>query len=370
MGSNLSLLSFGAAAASTITFSVSAQSLNLFEIYPDASGSSTTFASRGDLSNSAGELLQAIPASHFAHVGDFAVGGGGASANGFRLFTQDERSSTRETFSLLFRREMTGGGIDTTDAGILFHSGPFMTPPARPGAVIEAWEILITFASPITLPSTDTYYMGVSLSAAPGWATLVDGQSVHAAAYPPSGRAGDFPRAGAPAYSFNVLGGNATPTTVGRCWNVGFLTAAPVLNMGGRAPGNTRQAAPPDNFGGGGMHPDAAGLTAGRFDDLVARTRDSAFAHGFSVLYLSAGRGPGAGIPGIQGTFGLNPAVIFKVGIAPLDGNGVGALVIPLGPGPSTLRTGLVGLTLNFQAIDIDASLGRFQITNVSDVSF
>ena len=358
-----------AAAAVLGSACLQAQTQNLFEIYPDTAGTSTTFASRAtggaDNGNSARELLQAVPGSCFAHVGDSTIGGGTPRATGFRVFTQDEKSSTRETFSVLFRREVSpGGGVDTTAAGIIFQSGPHMTPPPSPAGPIEAWDMRITFMTPATLPATATYYMGVSLAAAPGWSTGIDGQSVHAAAYPPSGPWGDFPRPGAPSHAFKVLAGVATLTDPPRCWNVGFLTQAPVLNLGGRAPGNTRQASPPDNFGGGGLYPDVAGMMPGRFDDLVARTRAIGMAGGFSLIYLSSGRGPGIGIFGVPGTFLLDPLVLVRMGVAPIDASGVSKFEIPLGPGPSPFRTSLIGLVVNFQAIAANPTGTIYGITN------
>jgi hypothetical protein len=361
-----------AAAGVLSSASLKGQTMNVFEIYPDPVGSSTTFASRAsdpnpmvDNGNAARELLQEVPGSFFAHIGDFQSGGGLPRAHGFKVFTQDEKGSTPETYSFLFRRERSpGGGIDTTAAGVIFQTGPLPTPPPGPGGPIVAWDVKMTFTTPITLPTRATFYMGVSLAAAPGWSMGIDGQSVHAAAYPPSGPWGDFPRPGAPSHAFKVVGGVASLTSPARCWNVGLLSQAPVLNLGGRAPGNTRQAAPPDNFGGGGLYPDVGGLMAGRFDDLVARTRAYDMRGGFSLLYLSSGRGPGIGVFGVPGTFLLDPLVLVRMGTSPLDANGISKFEMPLGPGPSVFRTSLVGLVLNFQAVAADPTGTRFGITN------
>jgi hypothetical protein len=334
---------------------------NKFEIYPDAAGTATSYVDRMNLGGNAGELLYEVPDARFRGVGDF---GPACTAEAFVCTTSDENASTPETYSIVLRTPLVGGaGPDPSAAGVIVQVGPLQTPP---GTGRLGWILTTSFATPVAVPCEGGWYMGIAVQAA-SWTS--DGQSLYMAFYPGffNPPAGDNPRAGAPNHSWWIMNGLTGLSQYSHTVAVGVRTRAPVLNVGGIDPNNTRQSPPGStNFGAGGMYPDHSGSP--RSDGIEIRVLDAANSGGIALLMLSSGYLPfagGVGVPGIGGRLWIDFATLLPLANAPIAGGTAFIPVAPAGALPPSVR----GFTAHFQAFTVDPSLGNPRFSNAATTS-
>lgn len=338
---------------------LAAQAVNVFEIYPDATGAATTYVTRMNVGTSAGEMFQEVPKTLFRGVGDT---GTSCAVTGFRMSTADENGATQEQYSVMFRKAAPTGGLDATPAGVLLQAGPFLTPI---GSGRVGWQITVTLPAPLSVPCDQEWFLGLQVQAA---AWTADGQSLYVAYYyPPTTRfIGDNPRLNAPNHSWYIgPTGSGTANAV-QTVRVAALTPAAILNMGSIDPLNTKQVG--TCYGAGGLYPDISG--GPRVDGIEARVRDLANAGGSAVLFLANGIWPistGISLVGISGHVYLDPtAAMVLLGSAT---NTSGEAVIPIVP-PNVLTPNLLGWTGYFQALTVNAGFGNGRLTNLAAASF
>jgi hypothetical protein len=230
-------LSNSALAGLCLAGALAAQTDDKFEIYPARNNLGTSYVTRPTpLATSNLELLQEVPASHFAGVGDNGLFG--CEATAFTLATQDQNQATAETFNVVFRSNHPAGGPNSAPSGLLLRTGDltYWGSGSGPGAA----SLTVTFATPLSIPCIGGFSYGIEFRAA---ATFpADGQSLYAADYA-SNATGDNPRAAAPKHAFIVVAGGAvTPTSSPLVLGVGLRGKAPTTNLGNLDPTSTRTA--------------------------------------------------------------------------------------------------------------------------------
>jgi hypothetical protein len=332
---------------------------NFFEIYPETAGAATTFFTRFTLGAAEGELFQGVPGTMFVGVGGVADVGGQATcqATQWQIVTQDQNCATLETYDLVYRKADPNGAPIPGVAGEIVRV-PNLTTPANGPVGACAWRITGTFATPVNLPCQGGFLMGVKLAANAVWST--DGQSLHSAHYT-SGTMGDWPRAGAPHHCYQINASQVVSQPSVRTTRMAVGTLGAVANAGGQDPLNTRQPAPPKNYGGGGMYPDLGGV---RKDGLYFRTRDLGSAGGLSIVFLGVPNSipGGIGAPGIIGRLWLLPSPLFAMGVIPIDATtGIGDVEM-VAPGTMVL----IGVDLNYQGVNVNATFTQVKLTNLA----
>lgn len=341
---------------------------NLFEIYPEPNGGSTTFTSRLSVGVNNGETLAEIPAASFKGVGDNGVD---CRTGAIRIVEQDQNGVTQDQYYLISRLpnpSATPPGPMPGAAGANWFTN-FIPMPASTTIGPVAWIITVTFAQPSpTVPCEGGWFLGVGHQAAPGWAAT-DGCSTHMADNT-QGTLGDNGRTGAPRQdSWYGIGGYLVPPTyspasTARSMRIAALNGAPTLNQGGLNPNNTRQPAPPNNFGLGGLFPDVSG--APRSDGALARLVSLQNAGGIALILGSApGFIPGGiVVPGIGGRLWISPSPLFVLAVAPLSTAGATGDVTIAPPGS---LAGLGGASFGMQALVLDSTFTTFTFSNEAD---
>jgi hypothetical protein len=266
----------------------------------------------------------------------------------------------------------------------LAHLGPFTSPVGGTASDPRgAWIVTVTFATPLTLPAAQDVFVGVQLqqAAAMNLAAVPsswpnDGLSVHtsvgagtsASVFDDKGPAlieGNLTNgsyllvhdlaAGTYAYSGGPHQGQVdflVPSAIGR----GVVTA--VTNQTSYPISNT---APGTSSFFSALHPDARAvpLHAGRADNVgYAFLGAPAGAPVFTLAGFSFAAAPqplAAILPGSTGSACLDSAGAMVVQFALGGGTGVDAWSLPLSPGARTI---VAGVTLVFQAIELDPATG------------
>jgi hypothetical protein len=351
----------GIAAAQTLV------SQGLFH-YPHANA--TSFTSRYQATAPAQnevEVLHKVENDAYTWIGINNPNATTGTAVAYQRIAQDQNTITQERWNFIVRREAAGVPDDTA-AGLAYKSIPHFLPPGAGG--IAAWQLTI-ITDTFTLPASANFYMGVEMQAVPttngGWPS--DGQSNHASAY---------------YVAVAAVNGNCRPSTPNHAWGIvhgspnvvsqpsdrmmrqSVFTQAALLQVGSFDSGNTAFTPNGPNFGEAGVRPDinnvSARTTPGpRYDDLRLVITDTY--SDFFALYLDVARGPGLGITGISGRYGLTGGLLV-IGSGALN-FGVGNVSISLGTGPNGTRTSLVGKKLHWQALCFSSSLNRNALTNV-----
>jgi hypothetical protein len=327
--------------------------LNAFSVFPDSgNGSATSFTSRFQATTPAQKELEVLvryPKMGYGPLFDGSLGGGTMTIGAFRRVGQDQDRSTQENWRVIIRKDKAGKP-DASASGILFRSSPSLTPK---GTGIGAFILTTTFKTPIKVPNNADIYVGMEFAAITGpkkWPS--DGQSNHAASFIASFPRGDNPRAGVPNPAWGIVHG--TPPVVsqpsGRWLRQWVFTAGAVLQQGGVDPNNTRQTPKGSpNYASGGIYPDVLNTAKNRFDDLALRIVDGNSKNGIAAILWDTGRGPGIGLSGIFGKYGLGVTVQVLTAI-PMGTTGVKEMAIPLGPKTSPVRAILKGKKIHWQA--------------------
>lgn len=248
-----------------------------FKIYPSGSTADcTSFASRCALGAGAGEVLQEYPMQSrdvLGGVTDFFRGIGQVDADRcelthIRFATQDQDCSTQEVYSLRVRPLRGSAGGSGPDAAVDLTGGTIvlLTPPGGEPHVCS-WSVDVSLATPLAVPCSTSWFVGLALSAAPSWSG--DGQSLHGAWYA-TGSVGDVPAAGAAQISWQIdSSSRVAQCSSARIWDIGVSTECPTLVLG-NIHGTQRCKLSPA-FGAGGLWPD----NSERGDGLAMLIRDS-----------------------------------------------------------------------------------------------
>ena len=332
---------------------------NGLHLYPDFNGASTTFSTRSQSGAAAPavELLQEYPARFFRGIGEDAVAGR-CELWGWFVVVQDQNGLTREPFTLVMRREATGGGPDPTPTGMIA-SLPF-TLPSGTGVVTQAFTL--TAATAFRIPCEATIYSGVSLPANANWPA--DGLSQHAAAYVDGSR-GDNPRTGTPNLAWRIEAGVVGLAPSPRVMNTSLVMRTPVLMVGNYDPGSTRSPGG-ISYGAGGLYP--AFKTPPRDDGIEMRVNDFVANNGLTAFFASP-TWAAVPIPVIGANLNimlrLDPTNMIQLLNVPLV-NGL-SYVTAAAPG---VVPSIPGLDLRFQAFVFSTSTLRMRSSNTTAISF
>ena len=352
------------AVALGLTGSLFAQT-NTYILYPDDARAATTQSTRYSFGPLAGEVLQEVPGGSIASLGD---GGSNCTVTNMSILLQDENNATQEAFSVILRSAALGGGPDATPSGIIASSSPIQSPLGAGG--VGSSLITVTFASPVTVLCTGSYFYGVSLSANANYPAS-DGLSVHNAINPPTGTLGSNARSTAPTIAWQIydpgFGLTALPAASPRVANIGLGTAQAVLNIGNRDPLSTRSPSGID-YGLGGLFP--AVKSGGRDDGLEAKITDTPNNNGIGVVFLGIGSfGPALNVPGFTGRIRLNLSFpVIELAAAFITGATVGTGKVQIVP-PGSIPAA-TGVNIYFQAITVNAGYANPRISNAVAVSF
>jgi hypothetical protein len=274
----------------------------------------------------------------------------------------DENIATAETYGIILRSADAQGLVDPLPTGeILRISG--LTTPTATGGPRGSWIMNDYFATPVAVPCTQSWFMGIDFPANPAW-PATDGHSLWSADLASISPAlvGENPRANSPRTNWALR-----PT--GQLLNNGWSTIAgvrvdgPTLHVGGLDPTNSRQGqglpCTQANIALGGLFPDISG--APRADGLTVRIQDNVSPAGLAFVAGSLAFGP-VPIPfsGIMGQYHLDLGSTSVLGFGALSG---GALDFPLFA-PTAISPVFVGITLTFQAAVIDPVSGNSAFTN------
>lgn len=232
---------------------------------------------------------------------------------------QDQDSLTASPFRLILRSAVAPNGLpDGTAAGLIATSANINTPTTAAGGA-AAWAYSSTWATPVTVPCENGFFVGVTLLPQATTTDFVLTQSASlfsAGATPPTTSVGDNPRVPAPVWHacrVDQPAGTASRTTSQRTLTIVALTAAATMNIGnvdGNAGGYT-------SYGLGGLYP--AVKLAPRDDGLACRVEDESNAGGVCAVFLSTGFLPGGlTLGGIGGAVWVNPGTLIMVSIGAL----------------------------------------------------
>ncbi|MFO1078124.1 MAG: hypothetical protein U1E73_10430 [Planctomycetota bacterium] len=317
-----------------------------------------SYVGRPDWNNQA-EGFQEIGTNWIRGVGDET---GTSLAHGFYHWAADEDVATTETYGIILRRADPTGAIDTTTAGeIVRVTG--LTLPTNPAGGRGGWIMSDIFATPVVVPNTQSWFMGLDFPANPAW-PATDGHSywrADVAGISPA-TVGENPRSGAPRTNWTV---QPTGTAFSNGWStiMGVLVDTPTLHVGGLDPNNSRQGTTlPNteaNYGLGGQFPDISGTP--RSDGITLRVQDNVAPQGIAFFVGALGwANPVIPVLGITGQFHLDLALNVGIGFRPMTN---GAAELPVNP-PGAIAPVFVGVSLKFQGLVYDPATGAARFTN------
>ena len=362
LGTTLPMLAGATLALAALSPQAAAQQqYNLFTIYPDRwdtnpNPAATSYASRLLLNANAGEVLQEVPGNLIAGVGD---NGTACTFRTSQFALQDFNATTQEQLRFLIRRADMTGAPDGTAAGLVMQT-TLVTSPLGTG--IAAWTITLTFATDVPLPCTGTYFLGLSLPAAPAFPNPTDGLYAHVAHYGTPATRGDNPRNGAPGLGWVVDASGVRRDMVGQVIAIGVEQLTPMLNMGNNDPGSTRTTNG-ISFGAGGLYPLQSR------DGLNWQVLDVQNAGGQAFLLIGGGL---MQAPFVIGGIGGRPYLditkqILAAGTMSLDATCYGtAALVP----PGSIPPGLQTFSLTFQALTAGTGLTNVRFSNAWSVLF
>ncbi|MCA8948284.1 MAG: hypothetical protein KDE27_02205 [Planctomycetes bacterium] len=359
-------------AASALSAAASAQ-VNPFVFYPQdperQTVTCTSFVGRPD-GNLAAEALMEVNRDYFRGVGD---SNGIVRVFGVYHWLADELLSTSETYDIVLRDVLPGGGPDMSPVGEIVRIQNLSSPPSTANQR-GTWilydgfglggGVLFNFNQ---LPS-NTFYAGVDLAANPAW-PATDGHSLFRAdllSANTSATLGENERLGAPNPTWAGKQGVPSFTTP---WTyiLGPLVTSPNLHVGGIDPLSSRLGANGANIGMNGLFPDVSGNP--RSDGIMVRVTDTLAPGGLCFLGASLGFRPPVFHFGLTGIL-IGHSHIGTVPI-PMEVGRLQAGVYEFGIAtPGTVPTFMIGQNLVFQAIVWDDTITLAEWTNAQAVYF
>jgi hypothetical protein len=309
--------------------------------------------------NAAAEGFQELSAAHFRGIGDAS---GTCLVRGFYHWAADENIATAETYGIILRSADPLGQIDPLPTGELVRVSGLTTPTA-PGGPRGSFIMNDYFATPVVVPCTQSWFMGIAFPANPAW-PATDGHSLWSADIASISPAlvGENPRANSPRTNWAL---RPSGQTINNGWSTiaGVRVDGPTLHVGGLDPNNARQGVglpcTQANIALGGLFPDISGNP--RSDGLNLRIQDNVANSGLAFVAGSLAFGPvPIPFPGIVGQYHLDLGTTTVLGFGTLSG---GALDFPLFA-PSAINPVFVGVTLTFQAMVVDPLTGGSSFSN------
>lgn len=311
------------------------------EIYPGV----TSFASRGNTGTGAGELIQGFHSSVNHGLGD---NGTNCVIAGNRYLVQDQVGATADTYSIVLRSGTDAAGPTPGAAGEIARGGPFAMPPSTaPGPV--AWIITLTWATPIAVPCTGFFSVGLDLPVATSSADLILAQAANNVANAQHASSVDM--------AWQLIGGTVSHPSQKRSWRLGLILAQNALQAG-----NSDATAPGTHFGNGGYFPNTALTGTGATSQGIGfRCAHNLGAAGVAAILMSIDFGAAPfTVPGFGNTVYLDLGTVAPFALTgPSNGSTLGLVTNGLDALPSA-----GGLRLCFQGVVIDFAANTFDMTN------
>lgn len=342
--------------------SLCAQGANPFVFFPqDPERQGITAASyvrRPDWNNAA-EGFQELAGAWYRGIGDET---GVCRVRGFYHWAADENIATAETYGIILRSADPAGLIDPLPTGELLRISGLSTPTA-PGGPRGSFVMDDYFATPVAVPCTQSWFMGIDFPANPAW-PATDGHSLWSAdiASISPATVGENARATAPRANWAL---RPTGQTIANGWSTiaGVRVDGPTLHIGGLDPTNSRQGVglpcTQASIALAGLFPDVSGSP--RADGLNLRIQDNVSAAGLAFVAGALGFSPvPIPFPGIMGQYHLDLVSTTVLGFGMISG---GALDFPLFT-PGAINPVFQGVSLSFQAMVVDPVSGASAFTN------
>ncbi len=329
-------------AAALLCVSVSAQ--NEITNFPRA----TNFTSRGSNATSLGEILMGYHKANWRGIGQWLPVK--TEINKLWAVVQDQDVSTQEKYNWVIRKGTDAKGPTVGKAGEIYVSATLTSPP-RTGT-IAAFAITHILKTPISIPPTSFFAMGIRLSAAPKWTK--DGLSCHMASGTKTSAGASGAEAGTQqvdqAWDILLNAKAATHPSMKRCWRMSIFVKNPAFQVG-----NVFKSG--NNYGPGGLFPDMIAKPA---QGLAMRVRAAGTNGQVAMVFFAADFFP-ATLPIFFGTrFYLHPTTLSPIGLnlGVVAADKAEAVTIPVIP------SFLAKKKVAFQALLIDAKTLKLTLSN------
>jgi hypothetical protein len=284
------------------------------------------------------------------------------TVSGQNFVIQDQERLTQDNYKIVYRRATAPDGpADTTAAGVIAITANIQlpTPPPSTSGVI-AWNMTITWTTPVTIPCEAGLYAGLELL--PG-ASATDFTYIQTANNFTVGApsTGDNPRVPTPKFfSASVTQPAAVfaRSTSQRTLAFNLLAKTPTLNVGNIDSTQANYK----SYGLGGTYP--AIKSAPRDDGLTVRVQDESTIGGIGGLFVSLGYLPGGfDLGGVfTGTVWMNPGPMVSLGGFSLPAATPIATETTVAP-PGAIPAA-VGTLLVFQAVTTSPSFTSVRLSN------
>ncbi|MFO1050651.1 MAG: hypothetical protein U1F36_00385 [Planctomycetota bacterium] len=316
-----------------------------FSLNPDV----TAFASRGSLGTSAGEICTGFGPSIVRGLGESPLGN---HVRGLLFVVQDSNGATPETYHVVLRGGTEASGPGTGPASVLFDSGGIATPPSGSGPV--AWQITLSFASDVAVPTDGYFTAGVAVTAIGGGS---DSLYLHVGI---SGSAGEHPSTPDVTWQINSTTAVSSHPNNHQLPRLRLLLPGSSLQVG-NIPGTGTQPL----FGIGGSYPDttAAGPSTQGIAFAVNHPLGGV-AQAFVFASLALDPQPSL-LPGFAGRVQLDAANLVRAALA--TGLANGSAIPYIAPGIGALPVGL-NAEVVIQALVVDPVTSTFEFTNAQIV--
>ena len=302
------------------------------------------WSSRGDLGDGRGEVLQGFHNSHWRGLG---TRGKRCEITALRVANlQDAERRTPESYRWIVRAGNDAAGPLPGVPHEIFRSGSLSLGPAL-GAGSVAWNVTTSLRTPIVIPCTAFFAVGLALPARAGAGSHTDGLSVWIGAKL-SGLDDNLAGPQASDQAWQIIGNakQASHPSGKRVWRIGFQTKSPALQMGNLVAHSGSHAL---RFGSGGLFP-APG------QGLAFRVHAQGQNGSFALLFVSGPRfSPGA-FPIFASRFWLDLQNLQPSPLAIALVNKNTALAIPALKIPASLKGSLTwqALVLNLQTLQAE----------------
>lgn len=340
----------------------------------------TSFTSRGSAS-----IPNTNPSVSFLRIDKESYAGWGVNPAspgmreilGITGFIQDQIGNTAETYELVVYTEDAANLNYPLIAAPMGTVGPLPTPPSTAAGAV-AFNINITFGTPILTPATGDAFLGVAMPQPATGVWPTDGLSCHALYYvmvtsgfydlPGASHPVGQPEEGNGGWYVDPLLSGLGPqyTTTPRQWKLepiiagaggvaGTISNQTWATLSNVAPGSSSMSS--------GLHPDAQNppLNIGRVDDIASRWFMTGAPDGSAVFFLASFNTFGPEIPlsaflgGSSGMVCIDTTVNIQLG---LTFTTAGEAFLPLAI-PLAARSLIAGVDLVHQSVGLIGNVGH-----------
>ncbi|MCA8972714.1 MAG: hypothetical protein KDC95_23200 [Planctomycetes bacterium] len=302
------------------------------------------FTSRGNIGTGTGEVLQGFHSDYWRACGQASTGDTGLITALSGQAFQDQDQTTAETYRWVIRSGTDANGPTTGTAGEIFVSGDQTLGPGT-GTGAAAWNVTTTLTTPVAVPSSAFFAVGVQLTAA-SW--TADGMSVWAASQETNNSttlALDM--------AWQIIGTATTAIhpSLKRTWRMGFNQAPAALQLGNFT--GTGAAL----YGSGGNFPNRG------VDGVAFRVNGTGFDGDIAAVFLAGGFGTSVDVFG--GRLALDVTSTLPIPVA------VGAVASGVYENKNiALWPATLGGHFTFQAVLINGTAMTASMTNAVKVTF